>query len=66
MEGPVSFWGYKEQESNLILPEHNDDDGILHSFTMRQHKCNLTSLIGTTVVCTNGPCMLPRLQSSIR
>ena len=26
MEGPVSFWGYKEQESNLILPEHDDDD----------------------------------------
>ena len=20
------FWGYKEQESNLILPEHHDDD----------------------------------------
>ena len=29
MEGPISFWGYKEQESNLILPEHdNDDDDI--------------------------------------
>jgi hypothetical protein len=26
MEGPFSFWGYKEQESNLILPEHDDDD----------------------------------------
>jgi len=26
MEGPVSFWGYKEQESNLILPEQDDDD----------------------------------------
>jgi len=26
MEGPISFWGYKEQESNLILPEHDDDD----------------------------------------
>ena len=26
MEGPISFWGYKEQESNLILPEHGDDD----------------------------------------
>jgi hypothetical protein len=25
MEGPISFWGYKEQESNLILPEHHDD-----------------------------------------
>jgi len=29
MEGPVSFWGYKEQESNLILPEHDDDDDEL-------------------------------------
>jgi len=26
MEGPISFWGYKEQESNLIHPEHDDDD----------------------------------------
>jgi len=26
MERPFSFWGYKEQESNLILPEHDDDD----------------------------------------
>jgi len=28
MEGPFPFWGYKEQESNLILPEHDDDDDI--------------------------------------
>ena len=26
LEGPISFWGYKEQESKLILPEHDDDD----------------------------------------
>jgi len=26
MEGPISFLGCKEQESNLILPEHDDDD----------------------------------------
>jgi len=26
MKGPISFWGYKEQESNLILPERDDDD----------------------------------------
>ena len=26
MEGPISFSGYKEQESNLILPGHDDDD----------------------------------------
>jgi len=29
MEGPISFWGYKEQESNLILPEHDDDELFL-------------------------------------
>jgi len=29
MEGPILFWGYKEQESNLILPEHDDDDDDL-------------------------------------
>jgi len=26
MEGPISFWGYKEQEWNLMLLEHDDDD----------------------------------------
>jgi hypothetical protein len=26
MEGPISFSGYKELESNLILPKHDDDD----------------------------------------
>jgi len=26
MEGPISFWGYKVQESNVILPEHDDDE----------------------------------------
>jgi hypothetical protein len=28
MEGPILFWGYKEQESNLILPEHDDDETL--------------------------------------
>jgi len=28
MEGPLSFWRYKKHESNLILPEHDDDDEI--------------------------------------
>ena len=31
MEEPISFWGYKEQESHLILPEHgggDDDDDM--------------------------------------
>jgi hypothetical protein len=31
MEGPISFRGYKEQESNLILPEHDDGDKKLDS-----------------------------------
>ena len=26
MERPISFWGYKEQETRLILHEHDDDD----------------------------------------
>jgi len=26
MEESILFWGYKEQESNLIVPEHDDDD----------------------------------------
>jgi hypothetical protein len=26
LEGPIPFWGYKEQETHLILHEHNDDD----------------------------------------
>ena len=30
MERSISFWGYKEQESNLILPEHDDDDNKLY------------------------------------
>jgi hypothetical protein len=28
MEGPISFWGYKKQKSNLIIPEHDDDDFV--------------------------------------
>ena len=32
MEGPTSFWGYKEQKSHLILPEHDDDDDADISF----------------------------------
>ena len=26
MEGPISFWGYKEQKTRLILHEYDDDD----------------------------------------
>jgi len=36
MEGPISFWGYKEQESNLILPEHDDDDDESYFLTVHQ------------------------------
>ena len=31
MEGPISFWGHKEQESNLIIPKHDDDGSLLPS-----------------------------------
>ena len=31
MDGPILFWGYKEQELNLVLPEHDDDD---HEFML--------------------------------
>jgi len=37
MEGRISFWGYKEQEWNLILPEHDDDDD-------EQYKTSLVEL----------------------
>ena len=29
MEGPISFWEYKEQETRLILHEHDDDDDYI-------------------------------------
>jgi len=32
MEGPILFWGYKEQESNLIFPEDDDDDDDVKTF----------------------------------
>jgi len=37
MERPISFWGYKEQESKLILPEHddNDDDKDRHLIALK-------------------------------
>jgi hypothetical protein len=40
MDGPISFWGYKEQESNLILPEHDDDEQ-----QEGQHKYNATTKV---------------------
>jgi len=42
MEGRISFWGYKEQESNLILPEHDDDDDddeLKSLLTMEECEC---------------------------
>jgi len=51
MEGPISFWGYKKQESNLILPEHDDDDNCItrcHIFTHVQPK--RTNLFTHTLV----------------
>jgi hypothetical protein len=37
MEGPISFWGYKEQESNLILPEHDDGEETQNPTYCFQH-----------------------------
>jgi hypothetical protein len=34
MEGPVLFLGCKEKESNLILPEHDDDDDTIFSMIL--------------------------------
>jgi hypothetical protein len=43
MEGPISFLGHKEQESNLILPEHDDDDDGDDYYDIRAYtsQCNL-------------------------
>jgi len=41
MEGPISFWGYKEQKSNLILPKHDDDN---HTDTHTHTQFNATSV----------------------
>jgi hypothetical protein len=37
MEGPISFWWYKEQESNLILPEHDNDDDDIYIYIISYH-----------------------------
>ena len=46
MEGPISFWGYKEQESNLILPEHDDDEQIKTTVNVFRELCSRL-LLGT-------------------
>jgi hypothetical protein len=43
MEGPISFWGYKEQESNVIFPEHDDDDDD-EFWEKRSFVCTLVEL----------------------
>ena len=50
MEGPISFWGYKEQESNLILHEHDDDDdddddGEFKALTEFKHWCQFYGIL---------------------
>jgi hypothetical protein len=40
MEGPISFRGYKEQESNLILPEHDDDDDDVYTNAFQRSYIN--------------------------
>jgi len=42
-EGPILFWGYKEQESNLILPEHDDDDDDNLEFLSSSFEMDLIS-----------------------
>jgi hypothetical protein len=54
MEEPISFLRYKEQESNLILPEYdNDDDEESVEITNKMQPCNRiyyskTSIEGST------------------
>jgi len=39
MEGPISYWGHKEKESNLILPEHDDDEAVHQvGFALHEYK----------------------------
>ena len=59
MEGPISFWGYKEQESNLILPEHNDDDVWIETFWDLTPSF-IHSFIHLVVCLTTGPKPLPK------
>ena len=62
MEGPISFWGYKEQESKLVLPEHDNDDddrdvfeSIISRFemayTQNEHINNDEELVVLQLMC---------------
>ena len=44
MGGPISFWGYKKQESNLILPEHDDDYDTLCVYFVDVSFTDITNL----------------------
>jgi len=46
MEGPISFWGYKEQETHLILHEHDDDDD--DDDDDEQRKCRISHIFSTS------------------
>ena len=52
-EGPISFWGYKEQKSKLILPESDndddDDDGDDDDDFLDGYKSLFTCLLLTSV-----------------
>jgi len=57
MEGPILFWGYKEQESNLILPEQHDDDDddddLAHFFLeWEMFQTEVVEKIKTHILCS--------------
>jgi len=79
MEGPISFWGYKEQESNLILPEHDDDDFHTHltlcctvfleKLTVPERVKKFPAFCGTQqfiTLCTTARHLSPSWASSIQ
>jgi hypothetical protein len=41
MERPISFRGYKEQESNLILSEHDNGDEGLKNKMVKYYLCKI-------------------------
>ena len=49
MEGPISFWGYKEQEKHLILHEHDDDKSQVQRRQSNIDNCRPVSVITDTL-----------------